>query len=73
MGGGLDVLRVSRSDHAMLTAAMDSVREFSQQVIWSLYNHIEHPYNLDESHGNIANDNTHSISRQWVWQDFNNM
>lgn len=25
-GGGLDVLRVSRSDQAMLTAAMDSVR-----------------------------------------------
>jgi hypothetical protein len=63
-GGGLDILRVSRSDHAMLTAAMDSVREFSQQVIWSLYNHIECPYNLDASHGNIANDNTYSITRQ---------
>jgi hypothetical protein len=58
MGGGGYVLRVSSSDHAMLTAAMVSVREFSQEVIWSLYNHIECPYNLDASHGNTANDNT---------------
>jgi hypothetical protein len=64
--GGLDVLRVSRSDRAMLTAAMDGVREFSQQVIWSLYNHIECPNNTDASHGNIANDNTHSTTRQSV-------
>jgi hypothetical protein len=63
-GKGLDVLRVSSSDHAMLAAAMDSVRESGQQVIWSLYNHIDCPYNLDASHGNIANDNAHPITSQ---------
>jgi len=66
MGGGPDVLRVSRSDRAMLTAAMDSVREFSQQVTWSLYNHMECPNNIDASNGNTANDNTQSVTRQSV-------